>query len=230
MSLILDALKKSDNERKRQSSPSISDVRNAEKKPETPRWILGFIALLIVNLLVLIFVLTRGDGEAESVTDTTTVVLDGPTDTMPITPPDYSNNPRGQREPVRSLAAEAAPVRAAPNESVANRSQAGSRAPSETAPAPVNQREAAALERFEQTDTRDLPTLASLKANGAISLPELHIDLHVFHQEPSRRLVFINGTKYAEGQTLSEGPSVTSIRTDGVVLNHRSVEFLLPRE
>lgn len=227
MSLILDALKKSDNERKRQSSPSISDVRNAEKKPETPRWIFGFIALLIINLIVLVFVLTRGEKVSEPALPK--VAIEEPEVAASIPPPDYSGA-RGEREAVRSLAAEVNPSASPP---------VAARSPAQDTPAPVTtsapaaaatSQNDAAMERFSATDTRDLPTLASLRSNGAISLPELHIDLHVYNGDPARRLVFVNGTKYGEGQTLSEGPVVSAIRQDGVVLTHRGVEFLLPRE
>ncbi|MBM0104364.1 general secretion pathway protein GspB [Steroidobacter sp. S1-65] len=63
MSFILDALKKSENERQRQLGPSLADVRIVRRRTERPWWAVGLAALLVVNLGILLFVLIR-DGDA----------------------------------------------------------------------------------------------------------------------------------------------------------------------
>ncbi|MET0533890.1 MAG: general secretion pathway protein GspB [Steroidobacter sp.] len=65
MSFILDALKKSENERQRQAGPSLADVTIVRRKSERPWWAVGVAALLVVNLGVLMIVLMR-DGDAKS--------------------------------------------------------------------------------------------------------------------------------------------------------------------
>ncbi len=74
-----------------------------------------------------------------------------------------------------------------------------------------------------------LPTHGELIAGGT-SLPELHLDIHVHSSNAAERFVFVNMRKYVEGQTLSEGPAVERIEPEGVVLNHRGLRFLLPRQ
>lgn len=64
MSFILDALKKSENERQRQVGPSLADVRVVRRNSERPWWVVAVAALLVVNLGVLLFVLIR-DGNAK---------------------------------------------------------------------------------------------------------------------------------------------------------------------
>jgi general secretion pathway protein B len=64
MSFILDALKKSENERQRQDGPSLADVRVIRKNPERPWWVVAVAALLVVNLGVLVVVLMR-NGDAK---------------------------------------------------------------------------------------------------------------------------------------------------------------------
>lgn len=59
MSFILDALKKSENERQRQVGPSLADVRIIRKNAERPWWVVAVAALLVVNLGVLVVVLLR---------------------------------------------------------------------------------------------------------------------------------------------------------------------------
>ena len=65
MSFILDALKKSENERQRQVGPSLADVRTVRRNSvQRPWWVVAVAALLIVNLGVLLVVLMR-DGDAK---------------------------------------------------------------------------------------------------------------------------------------------------------------------
>jgi general secretion pathway protein B len=66
MSFILDALKKSENERQRVLGPSLADVRVIRRNNERPWWVIAVAALLVVNLGVLLVVLMR-DGNARSV-------------------------------------------------------------------------------------------------------------------------------------------------------------------
>ncbi|WP_116807617.1 general secretion pathway protein GspB [Steroidobacter cummioxidans] len=59
MSFILDALKKSENERQRHTGPSLADVRVVRRNAERPWWVVAVAALLVVNLGVLLVVLIR---------------------------------------------------------------------------------------------------------------------------------------------------------------------------
>ena len=59
MSFILDALKKSELERQRQSVPGLVDSGVARPRPRLPAWAIALGLLLAVNLLVLLFVLMR---------------------------------------------------------------------------------------------------------------------------------------------------------------------------
>lgn len=69
-----------------------------------------------------------------------------------------------------------------------------------------------------------------LRTQGVLSLPDLHLDIHVYSGQPADRFVFINMTKYRENARLSEGPLVKQITPEGVVLDYQGTDFLLPRE
>lgn len=60
MSFILDALKKSEDERLRQAGPSLADAPIHRRRAERPWWAIAVAALLIVNMIVLGIVLARG--------------------------------------------------------------------------------------------------------------------------------------------------------------------------
>jgi general secretion pathway protein B len=74
----------------------------------------------------------------------------------------------------------------------------------------------------------NLPTAEELTARGG--LPELKLELHVYSNKPAERFVFVNGSRYREGDTTREGTQVEEITRDGVVMNLRGNRFLLPRE
>ena len=74
-----------------------------------------------------------------------------------------------------------------------------------------------------------LPTATDLAASGK-ALPELHLDIHVYSGKPAERFVFVNMRKYTEGKALKEGPTLERITSEGAVLNHQGLRFLLPRQ
>src|SRR5271170_6057521 len=59
MSFILDALKKSEIERQRQTVPGLMDARSRARRHRLPVWALALGILLAINLLVLTFLLSR---------------------------------------------------------------------------------------------------------------------------------------------------------------------------
>src|SRR3954466_6931195 len=59
MSFILDALKKSETDRQRQSSPALFEVKVAAPRRKFPVWAAGLAVLLGINFLVLAWVLLR---------------------------------------------------------------------------------------------------------------------------------------------------------------------------
>lgn len=61
--------------------------------------------------------------------------------------------------------------------------------------------------------------------------PKLTLDVHVFDPNPLRRFALINGKKYRETDTLLDGPRVIEITPQGVVVEHRGSKVLieLPR-
>ena len=88
MSFILDALKKSENERQRQIGPSLADVRIVRRHAERPWWVVAVAALLVVNLGVLLFVLIRdGDAMPAPAQQTPAPVQNAPQQSYNVAPP-----------------------------------------------------------------------------------------------------------------------------------------------
>ena len=59
MSFILDALKKSESERNRQSGPTLMEMRVAPPRSRLPTWGLVIGAVLLLNLGLLLWLLLR---------------------------------------------------------------------------------------------------------------------------------------------------------------------------
>ena len=75
-----------------------------------------------------------------------------------------------------------------------------------------------------------IPTIDQLRLDGSLQLAELHLDIHVYSEDPAGRFVFINMVKHREKSRIAEGPIVNEITLDGVILSYQGRDFLLPRQ
>lgn len=219
MSFILDALRKSEIERQRQSGPSIAELPIAREDRRLPVALLAIGLLLAVNVGVLLFFLLRDAGAPAA---------DAPAAAAVAAPAIAAPGPAPA--PVMASAA-SAPVTSAAED---------------TAPAP-DFSDAATLPP-EAPDPTLLPDTPVATAGGGVTwsegpvpsnvdvdaltagLPELTVNLHVFYPDnPERRSVSINGRSYKQGDSIVEGPRVEEITRDGAVLRYRGQRFLLPK-
>lgn len=65
---------------------------------------------------------------------------------------------------------------------------------------------------------------------GEFSVPDLHMDLHVYATDPAQRFVFINGRRLRHGDEFAGSLRVIEILADGVILEHDGRRFVLPRD
>lgn len=202
MSFILDALKKSETERQQSAGAEFAAVPVAAGPPAAPRWLWVLAALLVVNVAVLLGLLLR---PAPEPTGTPTLAE--------TTPPAGSDAAPSFAERVIT-ARENRPAVPEPTTTEPPR-PAQSPAAEQPTPAPSG---------------TAIPTFSELRARGDLTLGDLHLDIHVYSNEPEDRFVFVNMTKHREGSTLAEGPVLREITHDGVILEHQGSVFLLPRE
>ncbi len=215
MSFILDALKKSEAERQRARTPGVADIPDAPPPSRTPRWLWLVAGLLTVNLAVLAALLLRPGAEAGPAVITERLPVP---DTKPA--PAFSELVAEAKQSRRAVATQE------PSEPATAETAAEPRAEPAAAPAPAR---AATPPRRQPVDFGTLPTFDELRARGELSLPDLHLDLHVYAERPADRFVVVNLGRYREGAALSEGPIVRQIEPAGVVLEHQGKTFFLPR-
>ncbi len=228
MSFILDALKKSENERQQQSDSEFATVPSGSDNPGMPRWRWVLGALLVVNAVVVTGLLLRDDGPSVSETGTTAV----PTaETAAIVSPQTAAVDDTAPATTQSLAERVDAARqnqaARPEPEPAVTSPAPAAEPAVVQPAAVRPAPVAAV---QSDDPLLLPSIQEVVANGTLALPPMHVDIHVYSETPGDSFVFINMNKYRESEQLDEGPVVEEITRDGVVLTHLGTEFFLSRD
>ena len=201
MSFILDALKKSETERQQQTGAEFSAVPSGSGDSQSFKWLWILALLLLVNIVVLVGVLMRPDGAA----DESAAIGDAPPQQAQTTEPSFQEKVAAAKQNQPELAI--APA-----------------AEQEPQPEPVASRPAT------RSPAARVLTIDEVRLNGTLQITDLHLDIHVYSDDPGERFVFINMAKHREQSKLEEGPVVVEIRPDGVVLEHQGTTFLLPRE
>jgi general secretion pathway protein B len=236
MSFILDALKKSEIERQRQTEPGLMDAGAVPRRGRLPVWALLLGLLLAINIAVLLVMLMRN--RAPSVRSTPAA----PANAAPAAQAAAENPATFSPLDSAPVYAPEIPLAAATGSAAADSAPPAARPPvSYVAPlrAPAPRAGARALRRPDPVLTdadagadsgEILPSISEISLTGAQALPELHLDVHVYATDPADRFVYINMRKYHEGSVLQEGPRIELIRRDGVVLNFQGLRFLLPRQ
>ena len=239
MSFILDALKKSENDRQRQTAPALFEVKVAAPRRRLPVWAIALGVLLGVNLLVVVWLFSRQPATPVAPASAAIGNTEKPAEPA-TTPPGMVTVP---------ATATYIPANAAPNVTVGpNNHDVGVVAPS-TAPPLAEEPQLASGEPSvpPDYDARDYaPAITPAQANataaarrsGALpsrdevlaqgtQLPDLRLDLHVYDPNPAKRFVFLNMRKLREGESLPDGVRVDSINQTGAQLTYRGTQFTM---
>ncbi len=222
MSLILEALRKSEAERRRGLAPDLAmelPPTPATRPRSPPAWLLP--ALVVAALLVLAGWWARRDpakaASPETASETTS-------NTLATTGPIQTVTPRIQPQPVAPTmtrvpapAATATPPTNAAPESMATptpsieATQSAPVRPTPTPPAPA---------RLPSAPASDI-------SNDLSSLPPIKLSMLMWDEVPSKRFVIINGQRMAEGDHSGE-MTVIAIERNGVVVESNGSRARVP--
>src|ERR1700733_4772569 len=235
MSFILDALKKSESDRQRQSGPALFEVKVTPPKPRFPTWAVALAALLVLNIAFGAWVLLRHapPSPPPPAADAAPRAL---APALPSLPPPVAPQSAASLSPARAAppAAAAAPDAAPHAATTAPPEPVLSDAPSKGSPAnPDDYAPAVAPGKTDDTahvrtaSESGLKSYEDSQADPNAHLPALRVDLHVYAAKPEERFVLINMHRLHEGETLPEGVRIDSITPEGVVVSYQGTRYML---
>jgi len=239
MSLILEALRKSEAERRRGQAPGLF---THETNVRAPAAVEKSRALLIATALLLLAFLAYGawrwtqaagnsaalpaaDAKPEAAqpetienTGTSTATASTPVPTSPATASPAPTAAIAPASPPPAVAATRAPPA----------SSMPSPMPALRLPTPLPATSTAVT--AEQPNTSDPPavTLAALSNERRSQLPPLKLSMHVYADDAAKRFAIIDGQRLSEGSRIGNA-IVSAIRRDGVLLDIDGERYLLPR-
>lgn len=236
MSYILDALKKSEQERELGRVPTFTTVHHVHpnKVKKDWRWLAGsaLVLNLVVGAVVYWYVSEKTSPSVKSeplAAARPPAIVENPPVPLISEPPAESvfNSaepptltwPDGEELPPQTLDEL--------NDPASMESAADALLAQESAAEEINSDAQIAEPPQQQPDAVAL--LSEMDQQFRASVPPLSIDVHVFSGKSAERFVFVNMVKYREGQTINGKVLLREITPEGVVLNYKSQDFRLAR-
>jgi general secretion pathway protein B len=222
MSFILDALKKAEAERQRQTGPTLLEVRVAQPRRRFPTWTIVIGALLVINILLLIVFELRRPAPSGEPSVSARPAAPAPVTAAPTAPTAAAPAAAASiAAPPAALAPAAAPATTAPSIPPDAADQSGDN-PADFEPA-VSPSGSSASAANSSTQRARPPSLSDIGGD----VPDLRLDLHVYAVRPADRYALINMHRVHEGDVLPEGARVVAIDRDGVELIYHGTNFML---
>jgi len=231
MSYILEALKKSQQQREIGHVPGISSVHENTAKSVTGNWLWLIVTVLLLNAGLLVLLLWP-ESESEPEPATLSAPVREPEPLRQDRPAALASQPPPVEKPVSRVpqTADIAPLPESP---------AADPVKTETPVKPVVQEPvmAAATSPAQpqvvptpgppvKVPSPELPVWPQIPTNLFQQLSgNLRLDVHVYSDELQKRFVLINMHKYKQGQKLQEGPQLDEITPEGVILSFHGQRF-----
>ncbi len=217
MSLILEALRKSEADRRRGETPNVHvelSPSPATRRHPVPAWAWWMIAAVMGAAGWWLHERTsHSTPHVVAVAATTPVAVQGKSET-------------GSLPPVRHLTPP--PVQAAEPIATANPIAAVA-PPHHDLPMVASTPTAVAIAPLTPAgrENRNVMRLSDLSTEERRGLPPLKLSMHMWNDDPTQRFVILDGNRLHEGDRIGEA-IVTTITTDGVILDLNGRHFEIP--
>jgi len=245
MSYILDALKKSDQQRQRGATPTLQAAQVTVAAPKRPMLIYyGLLAAVLLFTGIIIGWLRPWQPEqspfgSEPIAGESPIAISQQAPTTPLTAPQDmpGNTTQEFPEPNLTRAGLAVPVAAtmkpnntAPDSATTSSSGIpGSATPGAAAPIPdksmpdKSMRKSASIATVAQ-EQKAIP-MDELPLQIQREIPAMTVQLHAYSSAPSERLVSINSIRLREGGSLMLGLRLEQITPDGMIFSYKGYRF-----
>ena len=217
MSYILDALKKSDQERQQGTSPNLYSVHSSipavkGSQPFFSRYALWFIFggfSLLLLCSVILFALYRQDVAKTNPLQTTATPSPSPQRTIPQSTP--LSQPSDQVVMEKEISLSSIPVEG-------NRIE-----PQPIATEDLTPDSSTVIET--ETSQNSLPLLKDLSTKFQEEIPSLQFAGHTYSTIPSQRMIIINGKILRQGDLIGPQTHLAEITWEGVIIEHNGIRF-----
>lgn len=240
MSFILDALRKSDQQRQRSATPTLTSIQTPAAQARQPAlWWYGVLAAVLVGAGILIGWMHQWQAEptTPAIRPTVNKPLDTSAQKFVATPlPVLSEIPRKTEAPQPSRASTAL-AQAAPPPSgadtprdkpakpeVASQAPAASVAPGPKAAAPAHEEPARPAPGDAARET-GVMALTELPPALQQEIPKLAVLAHSYSSKPKSRFVYINDRMWHEEESPAPGLKLEQITPDGMILSYKGYRF-----
>ncbi len=240
MSYILDALRKSEQERQRGKVPDLNSYKEEPVAEKQGRnfWPWITLVIIVINVVVAAAIWYPSRNSTPLVTAATSPVPDksavprqaaSPESAVPISRAATTPIPKPQPKPVEK------PIPEKPEllqEPIPKTVVTDSRPPVQTvptvvgpdipAPKPISQDPASSS---PAPSVAYMPQLEELPANERAGIPDMTFSSHMYSSIPRFRSIIINGKRLKEGEYFSENLQVREITDKGVIMSNGNVMF-----
>jgi len=242
MSYILDALKKSDKERKRGSVPDIMTVQDIQMPgtKKRPLWILLILVVLLLNAVVLIWVSPWKSKKPQTVLDhelskteniKVSTIQEGKTKKTQLADSKITSDKKNVLQQSKKVNA---------GNDVRKDIKGKPKAMTETkitreasSITPLKKEEASDTASEAKPDDNHLPLplpnkiyhMSELPQSLQQKLPAFAISTFLYSEDPGSRSVRINGQMMREGQYLSAGLKLEEIMQNGMIFSYQNYRF-----
>lgn len=240
MSYILDALKKSEQERQRGNVPDIKSIhQQATVKPEPQQrsrwWIYLFILVVLVNGAIFAVVYLGGDAPTAGIEETELAMQEfaPPSDNVRETIPQPAPAEIANTMPESSPQDDQQSTQAQPQPKVIFSKvplDAGADSGDALAAQPEESRsvvEEVVIEKPVEEKVEEAVLIAELPENIRQKIPNMEFAGHVYSNAVERRSVMINGKKMREGDVVGSGLVLQKITPEGAEFEYQGYRFKL---
>ncbi|MDF2180616.1 general secretion pathway protein GspB [Neptuniibacter sp. CAU 1671] len=250
MSYILDALKRSDQDRQKGGVPDLQTQPEFPTRPvSSDRRYLRYFGVLLALVLIVLLIAFYGFSDAEqpeAKTVSPSVTVNVPEAQAPVEQNKTPSQPKTNAlDALKGIQLDTAPVAdavAQTKQSVQTPSAAENRVvveqkvptdvatPAKTTasnvfavnskPAPTSPATSAEVDYYD-----GIPHQRQLSASLQNELPDLNISVHIYAEQPGSRMVRINNTTYRQGDRIEKNLVLETITPDGVIMSIRDNRF-----